>query len=101
MKRSSKIALVISVIYVGIATLILINTIIDVNEKSIFFIIEENSLDFFRPGYILGFSLGFFGGNLLAVLGQMLTFIMLFIFIKLILDFFIRSLNIFKHNEKR
>jgi hypothetical protein len=35
------------------------------------------------PGYILGFALGFGGGNFFALLGQLISLILIFLFVRM------------------
>lgn len=81
---STTIALAIAFIYVGIATLILINAIIDVDKESVFYKIEYSSVNVFQPGYALGFLFGFSGGTLFVIIGQIITFAICFVILKLI-----------------
>lgn len=87
MKLSSKIAFAISFVYVGVSYLVLLNTTISVDESSMFYTLRSSQV--FLPGYILGFILGFFGGNGFVFLGQVITFIVVFYVARIVVTFVI------------
>lgn len=43
------------------------------------------------PGYFLGFILGFFGGNFLAFVGQLITLFVLFVWVRVMYNAFFRN----------
>lgn len=77
MELSSKIAMAISFVYVSISYLVLLNSIVSVDETSMFYLLDTR--DFFLPGYFLGFILGFIGRHGFLLLGQVVTFILFFL----------------------
>lgn len=81
MKKGTKIALFVSLIYCGLATYALNTTIISSTSDSLFW----NSTVFF-PGYFLGFILGYSGGTPFVILGQLITFIILFFLLKIVFN---------------
>jgi hypothetical protein len=77
MKKGTVIALVIAITYCGLSTYALNTTVIDCTSESLFW----NSSVFF-PGYALGLVLGFTGGTPFVILGQIITLIFVFFFLK-------------------
>jgi hypothetical protein len=66
--RMNLISIFVTLLYVGSATVQLFSVITG-KDESIPFMNE-----FLMPGYLFGFALGFAGGTVLAIFGQIITF---------------------------
>jgi hypothetical protein len=71
-EKSKLLALVISIIYVGIGSVKLISIIVD--DGMVFNGLGETFDKIIMPSYIIGFGLGYGGGSFFAFLGQLIVF---------------------------
>ena len=74
-----------SAIYVSISILVLFNSIIHQHKDSVFYFFDSPWIEVFRPGFMLGLTLGFGGGNGFVLMGQALTFLVFFLMMKYVI----------------
>ena len=79
MKKIALYSFLITVLYIVIATSILFDSIININEDSLFYTISQSEFNIFLPGYLIGGNLGLIGGDLGVLIGQLLSFTFLFL----------------------
>jgi hypothetical protein len=79
---------------VGIATIALYKGVINSDKGSVFYNICNSGYNIFKPGYYLGFVLGFVGGGVYVIVGQIITFLFFFILIRVL---FVILQDIFKN----
>ncbi|MGB1039733.1 MAG: hypothetical protein ACPGVD_02575 [Flavobacteriales bacterium] len=77
MKKVTIIAFIITIVYCGLSTYVLFK--VPLADESTLALWKSS---FFIPGHFIGFVGSLFGGTILAILGQIITFFLLFYILK-------------------